>query len=705
VIRRCEKSADLEDLMQKPTRYIGLGRADCGHFESATRKEWLVTNGLGGYAAGTVSGANTRRYHGLLVAALRPPLERTVLVAKIDVTAHYGDEVYPLFTNEFADGTIDSHGYRYLESFHLEGLIPVWNYALADARLEQRVWMAYGHNTTYITYTLARATDPLSLRLLPLCTYRDHHSHTQGGWYLPVEPVAGGITVEASQPCRVVADRGEFSRSRDWYWYFQHRVEGYRGLDDTEDLFVPGHFNVTLRPGETLTLICSTEPVAPHAGLEALGQEHQRQAALLETTSPDEPGWISHLALAADQFIVQRASGDERRSTGTEAGTTVIAGYPWFGDWGRDTMIALPGLTLTTGRPEVAVSILRTFAQHVSQGMLPNRFPDMQDASSPDAGDTPEYNTVDATLWYFHAVHQYLRRTDDIALAKELYPTLVEIVDWHQRGTRYNIHADATDGLLFAGEPGVQLTWMDAKVGGASTELAEVWVVTPRIGKPVEVNALWHNTLRVMADVSERLRKSKAARQYREQAEFVADSFRRRFWFEAGGYLYDVIDGPEGDLGPDGKRYDRRLRPNQIFAVSLPFQLLSDAQAKAVVDICARHLLTSHGLRSLADEDPDYIGHYGGGPLQRDSAYHQGTVWGWLLGPFVTAHYRVYGDAALARSFLSAMEYHLSDACLGSISEIFDGDPPHTPRGCFAQAWSVAEVLRAWRELPSALEA
>ena len=666
---------------------LTLGRADCGHFDCATQKEWLVTNGLGGYASGTVSGTNTRRYHGLLVAALRPPLERTVMVAKIDTMAHYdGDgKIYSLATNEYASGTIDPRGYRHLESFHLEGLIPVWTYALADARLEQRVWLAHRHNTTYLTYTLARASDTLWLKLTPFCTYRDYHSHRRGGWQPIIIPVGGGFEFRASadaQPYRVVADRGRFSLGGEWYWNFRHREERQRGLDDVEDLFVPGHFNVTLHPGETLTLICSTEPVEPHTGLEALQQEHQRQATLLQNTPANEPAWISHLVLAADQFIVQRLPENSGASPLKEPGTTVIAGYPWFGDWGRDTMIALPGLTLSTGRPAVAADILRTFACYISQGMLPNRFP--------DTSRSPDYNAVDATLWYFYAVYQYLCYTDDLNLAQELYPILVEIIDRYRQGTRYSIYVDPLDGLLYAGEPGLQLTWMDAKVGN--------WVVTPRIGKPVEVNALWHNALQVIADLSHRLGQTLASREYHRQADFVAANFRRRFWFEGGEYLYDVIDGPTGELGPDGKRYDDSLRPNQIFAVSLPFSLLSVEQAKAVVDICALQLVTSYGLRSLAAEDLAYTQRCKGDALQRDSAAHQGTVWAWLLGPFVTAHYQVYGQAALARSFLMAMEHHLRDAGLGSISETFDGDPPHTPRGCIARAWSVAEVLRAWRE-------
>jgi glycogen debranching enzyme len=693
------------------TQSITLSRAECAHFENAIQREWLVTNGLGGYAAGTISGTNTRRYHGLLVAALRPPVGRTMLVAKIDTIASYGDQTYPLFSNEFAGDIVDSHGYRFLETFYLDGLIPTWVYALAEARLEQRLWLAHGHNTTYLTYTLSRGSGPLNLQLTPLCTYRDYHSHSHGGWSLGVETRPGGVEINAfagAQPYRVLMDRGDFSLSKDWYWNFKHRLERYRGLDDTEDLFVPGHFAATLQPGESLTVICSTESLEPHSGLAALDQERQRQAGLLPATFSSEPAWIKQLVLAADQFLVQRSLTPAAADTATpsssssmhhalrttrpsptikpksrvtastqpETGQTVIAGYPWFSDWGRDTMIALPGLTLSAQRPQLAATILRTFAQFVDQGMLPNRFP--------DAGETPEYNTVDATLWYFQAIHHYLRHTGDVALIKALYPVLGEIIDWHEKGTRYNIHVDPTDGLLYAGQPGVQLTWMDAKVGD--------WVVTPRQGKAVEINALWYNALRVMADLSKQLRNAEAARQYEAQAARVAEEFRRRFWFAKGGYLYDVIDGPELPI-------DASLRPNQIFAVSLPFPLLDGLQAKAVVEVCARHLFTPVGLRSLAPGQRAYSGHYGGGQYQRDGAYHQGTVWGWLLGPFALAHYQVYGDAVLARSFLSGVAHHLEEGCLGSISEIFDGEAPHAPRGCFAQAWSVAEVLRAWQEL------
>lgn len=659
---------------------IKLGRADVASFDLASSREWLVTNGLGGFAAGTVALANTRRYHGLLLAALRPPARRTLLVAKLDTEARYGDQTYPLFANEFGDGFISPHGYRHLESFWLDRLTPVWTFALAEAQLEQRLWLANGANTTYLTYRLKRATEPVTLSITPLCTYRDFHSQTRGGWSLGVTAVPGGFEVRAfdgAQPYRVVTDRGDFQLEPDWYWNFKHRLESERGLDDTEDLFAPGKFTITLPPGETVTLTCSTEPVEPQPGQPAYRAERRRQKKLIKSArAKKEPAWIQQLILAADQFLVQR-------QVDGESGQTVIAGYPWFGDWGRDTMISLPGLALATGRPAVAADILRTFAHFVSQGMLPNRFP--------DADETPEYNTVDATLWYFYAVYTYWQHTDDLDLVQELYPTLADIIDWHRRGTRFNIKIDPTDGLLFAGEPGVQLTWMDAKVSD--------WVVTPRIGKPVEVNALWHNALQVMADLSRRLRRSDAARQYDDEARHVAECFRQRFWFEGGGYLYDVVDGPDGELDADNRRADASLRPNQIFAVSLPFELLDAAQARAVVDTCARHLLTSYGLRSLAPYQPAYIGQYGGNPTRRDGAYHQGTVWAWLLGHFAAAHYRVYHNADAARSFLQPLALHLAAAGLGVISEIFDGDPPHTPAGCFAQAWSVAEVLRAWQAL------
>lgn len=659
--------------------HLQLGRGVCGNFERAVESEWLVTNGMGGYASGTVGDMNTRRYHGLLMAALSPPVGRTLLVAKIDATVRYGGKTYHLSCNEFVDGTVTPHGYLHLESFFLDGTAPVWHYALADALIEKRVLMAPGQNTTYLHFRVLRASDTLELELTPLCTYRDYHSHSHGGWDMHISEIRNGFKVHALQdarPYRVICNGAKFIADPAWYWNFKHRMEAVRGMDDSEDLFCPGRFTLTLDEGRNATCVLSAESAAPKKFAIVSAQIRESSQALLAVLPADAPNWIGQLALATDQFIV------DRYHDGRLTGKTVIAGYPWFGDWGRDTMIALPGLTLALKRFDMAARILRTFAAHINEGMLPNRFPDHD--------ETPEYNTVDATLWYFHAVDQYTRCSGDIALVKELYPVLVDILEYHRKGTRYGIKVDVRDGLLAAGEDGAQLTWMDAKI--------DDWVVTPRIGKPVEVNALWYNALAIMADLSKQLGKKKLADEYRNSAAQVRSSFQR-FWNSEQSYLYDVIDGPEGDSDSDGRKVDPRVRPNQIFAVSLPNSPLDKQQQKAVVDICARELLTSHGLRSLAPGQHGYVPYYRGNPMQRDAAYHQGTVWAWLIGPFVDAHYRVYRDADKARSFLEPLGLHLGEACVGSVSEIFDAEPPFAPRGCFAQAWSVSEVLRAWLDL------
>jgi len=647
--------------------------------DAALGREWLVTNGLGGFAAGTVAGPLTRRYHGLLMAALDPPLGRTLLVASLDCTARYQGRDFGLSANEYHGDSWYPTGWRYLECFRLQGGVPIWEFALGDARLTRRIWMAQGANTTFVEYALVAASAPLRLELTPLCTYRDYHAHSRGGWSPCVNAIEGGVEIRAfdgAQPYRLLCSReSAFASGPAWYWNFRHRLESERGLDDTEDLFCPGRFTVELMPGDRVTLVCtaeSTTEVAPDAGLPA--PEPAQPALSLLRGFDAEPEWIRQLLLGADQFLVRR--GQE-----ADGGRTVIAGYPWFGDWGRDTMIALPGLTLATGRFEIAARILRTFAAHVDEGMLPNRFP--------DHGEAPEYNTADATLWYFHALDAYVAATRDLALVRELWPVLTGIIDWHLRGTRHGIAVDPADQLLRAGEPGVQLTWMDAKVGD--------WVVTPRIGKPVEINALWHHALVVMAELARRLRHEASATRYAAIADAVRESFRARFWSAAHGHLYDVVDAPD-DRGQRSAA-DASLRPNQIFAVSLPSSLLGRKQAQAVVDACSRALLTPVGLRSLSPEDARYVGVYRGGPVERDGAYHQGTVWSWLLGPYALAHYRAYGDAAAARRVLAGIAPHLAEACVGSISEIFDAEPPHAPRGCFAQAWSVAEILRAWFEL------
>jgi len=655
---------------------LDWGREVAGSLEVAERREWLCTNGLGGFASGTIAGSLTRRYHGLLVAALEPPLGRTLLVAKADESVTYGGAEWALSVNRWADGTIDPEGHRHLERFRLDGTTPVWTYAFADARFEKRIWMEPGANTTYVRYRVARASAPLGLRLTVLVNYRDYHATTRGaGWHMEVAAVHDGVRVrawEGARPFVVLAPGVEVSPAHTWYEWFGLLRERERGLDAEDDHLHAATVRATLRPGEALTVIVSAEDAPATDGESAWQRRARHEADLLARWRAAYPGadaapdWIRRLVLAADQFVVRRPLADE------PDGMTVIAGYHWFGDWGRDTMIALPGLTLSTGRPAVAQRVLRTFARFVDRGMLPNRFPDQ--------GGAAEYNTVDATLWYVEAIRAYHAATADDGLLKELYPVVESIVAGHRKGTRFGIGEDPGDGLLRSGEPGVQLTWMDAKVGD--------WVVTPRAGKPVEVNALWYNALCAMAGFAERL--GHPVGPWRSLATRVAAGFER-FWNAEAGHCHDVIDGPGGD--------DATRRPNQIFAVSLPASPLGPDRQRQVVDACARHLLTSYGLRSLAPGSPGYQGRYVGGVRERDGAYHQGTVWAWLLGPFALAHFKVYGDAELARGFLAPLAHHLEDGGLGSIAEIFDGDPPFTPRGCIAQAWSVSETLRAWQAL------
>jgi predicted glycogen debranching enzyme len=657
---------------------IQFGREICGEEDLAESREWLVTNGIGGYASGTVAGSQTRRYHGLLVAALQPPLGRTQLVSAIDEIVHYAGTDYFLAMHRWASGTVDPKGFLLVEDFHLEGTKPVWSYALADALLEKRVWMRQGENTTYIQYTLVRGSSAVDLDLKALVNYRDFHLLTHAGdWRMKIEPVVHGIQVQAfagATPFYLKSSSLACEPHHEWYLGCYFREETARGLEDREDRLFAALFRAKLQVGASVTLVATTDANALLDGETTAAQRANYEMKLFtawqekhEALAAEAPSWLWQLILAADQFIVKRSLPEE------PDGRSIIAGYHWFGDWGRDTMVALPGLTLATGRAEVAKQILLAFSRYVDGGMLPNNFP--------DAGGQPEYNTVDAALWYFESLRQYFEYAQDLATLQKLFPVLGEIIDAHVKGTRYNIHVDAADGLLFAGGPGLQLTWMDAKIGDC--------VVTPRTGKPVEVNALWINALETMAQFARLL--GKPGEGYEILAAKAAKSFQK-FWNAERGCCYDVIGVP-------GVGNDSSLRPNQIFAVSLPGNLLTLEQQRSVVDVCARHLLTSHGLRSLAPGEPGYTGHYGGGPRDRDGAYHQGTVWGWLLGPFALAHFRVHQDREAALRFLEPLGRQIYTSGLGTLSEIFDGDAPFTPRGCIAQAWTVAEVLRAWQEL------
>jgi len=646
---------------------IELGPEVCGDLDKGTSREWLETNGLGGFASSTVPGLHTRRYHALLIAALRPPVERVVLLSRADETLVVGDERFELSCSRYP-GTVHPQGYQFLQGFRLDPF-PVWTYQAGGVTLEKSLFMVHGQDTVVLRYRIldAPADTPLALEIRPLVAFRDYHSLAHENEALsPDFAMTEGAVVLRPYPHLPALHLGHDAErvEREGYWYrsFEYAEERARGLDFVEDLFNPLVLHYPLAPGHGATLIAST---APHAATDAevLRQaEVDRRAALAASAPVDEP-LIRDLTVAADQFVTARGDG-----------ATIIAGYPWFTDWGRDTMIALPGLTLVTGRHAAAHSILREFARHVNQGLIPNRFP--------DAGETSEYNTVDATLWFFQAVNALGKYTGDYAFIREyLYDELVTLIDWHVRGTRHGIRR-TDDGLLTSGEEGFQLTWMDARVGD--------WVVTPRRGKPVEIQALWYNALRVMEDLATRFEAPQHAAGYQTLADQAKRSFARQFWNPERRCLYDVVDGEERDSS---------LRPNQILAVSLPHSLLGRERAREVVEVVRQHLLTPYGLRTLSPEDPRYVGIYEGDIWKRDGSYHQGTVWPWLMGPFLTAYVKVNGGSAKsrqqAREWLKPFRRHLSEAGLGSVSEILDADAPHCPRGCYAQAWSVAELLRA----------
>jgi len=651
---------------------VDFGREMCGDLNTAERREWLVTNGIGGFASGTVAGSLTRRYHGLLIAALKPPLERTFLVSTLDETVEYQGQIVQLSTNHWQGGVIAPTGFVYLERFHLEGTTPVWTFAVADGQLEKRIWMEPGENTTYVSYALVRSIEPLRLRLRAFINHREYHGTTLDNRpEFSTTSIRNGLRIlpTGGPPFILSASGGSVEVAGTWYHNYDLSLERERGLPDREHHLHIGTWVIDIKPGEEITWMASTNPQPSQPTASAIQSRRKHEQALLATrrttkkSTPPLPDWIQQLTLAADQFIASRPLASNDR------GHTIIAGYHWFGDWGRDTMISLPGLTLPTKRFDIARSILSTFAHYAKQGMLPNRFP--------DAGEEPEYNTVDATLWSVEAVRQYFEATRDRTFLKTIFPVLLDMLAWYRKGTRFGIGMDPADHLLYAGEPGMQLTWMDAKVGD--------WVVTPRIGKPIEINALWYHAWLTMGQLAKALNKSDE--EFLQLAKAIQISFKR-FWHEPLHRCYDVLDGPHG--------HDPAPRPNQVFAVSLPHSPLTDKQQRAVVDYCAQHLYTSYGLRSLGPEDPQFVERYGGDIRKRDGAYHQGTVWGWLLGPFVLAHYRVYRNPDAALSYLEPMAHQLNDYGLGTLGEIFDGQPPFAPKGCIAQAWTVAEVLRAW---------
>lgn len=655
--------------------YIQFGRKICGDLLQGERHEWWLANGLGGYAAGNIAGTLTRRYHGLLVAPVNPPLGRHLVFAKGDATLIDGDERIPLFSNRWGDGSISPQGYLQIESFHLEGRMPVWRFAIGDVLIEQRIWMEQGANTTYLAFRLLstnKVKRPLKLAIKLLANSRDHHGSGHPWDFSPfIEKDTDMLYVRNPNwfTLSIKTRGGSLESDMTWYDNFHLSTERERGLPDNDSHLCIGEALLDLNSDEWVGIVASTEKNPSNYLIEAMRRNLMFDAGQLKRTQVtvpefiDAPEWVNQLVLSSSSFIFSRPLPD------VPDGESIIAGYPWFGDWGRDTMIALPGLTLTTGRFDTARRILNTFARFIDQGMLPNMFP--------GAGNTPEYNTVDAALWYIEAWRAYVAATRETASLKQVFPILAEIIDWHIKGTRYQIHVDPADGLLYAGESGVQVTWMDAKVGD--------YVVTPRIGKPVEINALWYNALVTMAEFATMLKQP--ATQYQELAKKAKGGFKRFIKTDGSG-LADVLDGPDGD--------DLSLRPNQIFAVSLHASPLDDKTQREVVSACGRELLTSYGLRSLNVAHPEFKAHYEGGVWGRDTSYHQGTVWAYLLGHYAIAEYKVSGDAIVAQANLEPIRDHLMNGGLGTVSEVFDGMVPHTPRGAPAQAWSVACILEAW---------
>ncbi|MBX7109858.1 MAG: glycogen debranching enzyme N-terminal domain-containing protein [Chitinophagales bacterium] len=632
-------------------------------YARAIRCEWLETNGLGGYASSTLTGCNTRRYHGLLTAAVTPPAERMLLLSKLDETIVSGGLRFELGCNNYGD-VISPEGYRYLTSF-TKNLYPEFLYDTGDVQLKKRIIMPHGENTTLIEYEVIKTGSPIKLELTPLIAARNYHS-LRSEINVPEQATAfssGTLSQrmdDIDQEVFIHIDNAVFRHAPAWYRNFEYTEEKERGLDCHEDLFSPGTLSVQLEQGHKIIVIISSKRPADYNAAGILEAEIKRRATIAAPGQKQEV--IRQLLLAADQFIVQKDADLK----------TVIAGYHWFADWCRDTMIALPGLCLVTKRLEDAEKILLAFARYVNNGMLPNRFPDQ-------AGQEPEYNNADGTLWYFIAVKRYLDAGGNKKFIwKNILPVLSDIIHWHYSGTRYGIHV-TDDQLLSAGEDGIQLTWMDAKAGD--------WVVTPRQGKAVEINALWYNALRIYAKLLKQSGARAEAKIFRAKAKITKKNFLAAFSNTSQQHLNDVVNG---------QATDSSLRPNQLFALALCYPLIKKEKAKKILEVVQAKLLTRYGLRSLSPDDVHYAGRYEGDVLQRDGAYHQGTVWSWLTGIYIDALFNCYGKDAkpAAQQAINQLVEQLNEAGIGSVSEIFDGDEPHTLRGCIAQAWSVAELLR-----------
>lgn len=637
-------------------------------------KEWLVTNGLGGFSCGSIGGPLLRKYHGLLISALKAPFGRTVMLnyAADSLVLADGRE-FPLTLLHLRDK--EKTFSPYLVEFFLEHLMPVWRYKIEDIHLEKSLWMAHGQNTVYVRYHLLSSSDPVQIKWRPYLHYRcseqavnanaanDYQTHTYDGGY--------EITCADFPSLKILNDHHRsFTIDSHQYPQVFYEIEEKRGYEFEGILKSPGYFFVPLKPNEKTTFIASTESwnvLSAMSTEEALIAERQRKKGLFKVSKPlCYSPTASKLILAADQFImspISREADMVRLKAMGEEVCSIIAGYPWFTDWGRDTMISLEGLTLVTGRSNIAHAILRTFAYYIKDGLIPNMFPDGESEGL--------YHTADATLWFFHAVDRYLAYTQDEDFLEYILPKFQQIIDQHIKGTRFGIKMDE-DGLLIQGQEGYQLTWMDAKV--------KDWVVTPRRGKAVEINALWYNVLKLM---------EKWTGKYGEIAKLCYNSFNATFWNQKDGCLYDVIASDQTK--------DSSIRPNQVFSISLSYPVLAHDHWQSVMSVVKKELLTAYGLRTLSSSHPDFKAYYDGDLWARDAAYHQGTIWPWLIGPFIDAWLKVYpNNINEAHQFLEILEKHIDKSCVGSIGEIFDAADPYHARGCFAQAWSVAEFLRVY---------
>lgn len=646
---------------------------------SVEGKEWLVTNGIGGYACGTVAGLLTRKYHGILIASLNPPAQRTLLVTKLDETVEYKGEKFPLFANRWNGGEVTPQGYKNTFEFKLEGTTPVWTYKVGDALIQKRIWMKEGENTTYVNYYVVKSEEPLTISVEGYVNYRDHHKLTTNQLDLQLELLERGCCIKPPNEAEAfyLFSRGSnIELNNDWYYNYKLSIEEARNYDSVENHLRAVTISKELSEGQFLTIVASTNPEPCLEGIVTYKDRVSKEVDLLEkswtTASENTPTWLRQLRLASEQFMVeQKLDVDFSRKT-------IMAGYPWFTDWSRDAMIALPGLT--ADNPELAKEILSTHIKYFNRGLLPTAFPE-------DGESEPQYNNVDAGLWFFLALKDYVDRTGDKDLVRDMFIDLVEIINCYLEGTLHNIKVDPQDCLLEAAADGLALTWMDAVHGGQ--------VFTARAGKTVEVNALWYNVLMCMIQWSSILNLEAKKDYYSELAVRVGRSFQR-FWNEELKCLYDVIDCKGGGV-------DRHIRPNQIFALSLPFSPIHEYQQRAVLKVCQEQLLTPYGLRSLSPSDPAYKGHYlQSSAHERDAAYHQGTVWLWLLPHYAIAHYRVNNNKEAALQLFENVPEVLANYGLGNLGEIFDGDEPHSPQGCIAQAWSVGEILRAYRLIDGA---